>query len=105
VKTSSLRRSPNGLKRQSKKARAKLPPLPKGARCVIHSPRCTGSAQGWHHKLKRRFNVHTKESLVPACNGCNGYIEDHPKWAAANGHTVNEKYHGHEAVEKLRRAS
>jgi len=59
-------------------------------RCHINSPLCTGLAQGMNHKQKRSpKNLSLKSNLTNACNACNGYVENNPAWAAANGHQVS----------------
>lgn len=42
---------------------------------------CTGNVQGLHERRKRSAGGSLKNpaNLIPACNGCNGWIEDHPE--------------------------
>jgi len=64
--------------------------LSKDDRCKIKSPVCTGKAQGMNHKQKRSpKNLIDRKNLEGACNPCNGYCEDNPKWAKANGHQIS----------------
>lgn len=61
------------------------------APCKVRSPVCTGKAQGQHHKQKRSpGNLTDEKNLIDCCNPCNGYIEQHPKWAKANGFTISK---------------
>lgn len=65
--------------------------ISKDDRCKIKSPVCTGKAQGMNHKQKRSpKNFLVEKNLDRCCNACNTYIEQHPKWAAANGFTVSK---------------
>ena len=64
--------------------------IKKDPRCKIKSPVCTSKAQGGDHKQKRSpKNYADPENIVPACNACNLYKEEHPEWAKANGHSIS----------------
>ena len=64
--------------------------IQKDPRCKIKSPVCTGEAQGLDHKQKRSpANFLDPNNQVPACNACNRYKEENPKWAEANGHSIS----------------
>lgn len=58
--------------------------------CELKSPVCTGKAQGADHLQKRSpSNLTKRNNLKRACNACNGYKENNPKWAKANGHSIS----------------
>jgi hypothetical protein len=44
---------------------------------------CSGAVQGLHERRKRSAggSLNNPANLVPACNVCNGWIEDHPALA------------------------
>lgn len=63
----------------------------KDNRCKIKSPVCTGFMQGFDHIQKRSpLNVLEDKNLLPACNACNQYKEQHPKWARDNGFDISK---------------
>lgn len=53
--------------------------------CVINSPVCTKYTEGVHHRKGRGKYLMDERFWMPACNRCNGYIEDHSLWAQENG--------------------
>ncbi len=55
--------------------------------CRINSPVCTRNTQGVHHVKGKPTTelLLEKKFWLPACNPCNGYIEDHSQWAKDNG--------------------
>lgn len=55
--------------------------------CEVRSPICTGEVGCFHEPQKRSAGGSTtdQDNRVNACVQCNGYIEDHPAWAIANG--------------------
>jgi len=58
--------------------------------CRINSPLCTRLTQGVHH-VKGKATIRIlmdKKWWKPACNACNGYVEDHREWAAEHGHKL-----------------
>ena len=72
-------------------------------RCEIHSKLCTTHTQGVHHVIKRSAGgarmpgllaTEQGQVFVPACNRCNGYVEDHPAWARENGFTKRNPLRG-----------
>lgn len=57
----------------------------KSNRCEVKAPGCTKIMSGLHHIVKRSpENLLDKNNLIRACNSCQGYIEQHPKWAIEN---------------------
>lgn len=59
-------------------------------KCELHTPECTGTAQGLHHMKKRGINLLNKKYLKRACNACNGYVERHPKYAIEKGLSISK---------------
>lgn len=60
--------------------------LAKDGRCEIHSPVCTGKAEGLHHIVKRSVkNLMKPENLKRSCNACNSFIEANVDWAQEHG--------------------
>jgi hypothetical protein len=58
--------------------------------CRIKSPVCTGKAQGLDHLQKRSPKNYLKRSnLIPACNACQLYKEEHPEWSNKNGTSIS----------------
>lgn len=60
--------------------------------CRINSPVCTKETQGVHH-LKGKATTDLlldQRYWMPACNACNGYVEDHSSWAFANGYKLSK---------------
>lgn len=55
-----------------------------GGSCQIKSPVCVGGPIHPHHPYGRIGKNMVRE-LIPSCNPCNQYIEDHPEWARARG--------------------
>lgn len=53
--------------------------------CKINSPVCTGKTQAPHHPKGRGKNLRNWKIMIPACNACNGYVEDNDAWAIKNG--------------------
>ncbi len=45
--------------------------------------RCSGEVEGIHERRKRSSagSLTVAENLIPACNWCNGWVEDHPSEA------------------------
>jgi hypothetical protein len=59
--------------------------------CEVNSPVCIGVMQGFNHKQKRTVkNLLMKKNVERSCNPCNGYCEEHPKWAKDNGHFISK---------------
>lgn len=55
-------------------------------KCAIISPVCTRDAQHVHHTKGRIGEQLLKEQdWLPACDACNGYVEQHDAWARENG--------------------
>lgn len=54
--------------------------------CAIKSPVCTRRVDCVHH-MKGRIgsNLTNAEFFMESCGACNGYVEQHPKWALENG--------------------
>lgn len=48
---------------------------------------CSGGVEGLHERRKRSAggSLVNPENLIPACNACNGFIEDHPEVARGFG--------------------
>lgn len=59
-------------------------------KCELHTPECTGTAQGLHHMKKRGSNLLNRKYLKRACNACNGYVERHPQYAIEKGLSVSK---------------
>jgi hypothetical protein len=58
--------------------------------CRIKSPVCTGKAQGLDHLQKRSpKNLLNRSNLIPACNACQQYKEEHPQWSKRNGTSIS----------------
>lgn len=54
----------------------------KSNKCEVKAPGCSKIMEGLHHIVKRSpENLLDKKNLVRACNNCQRYIEQHPKWA------------------------
>ncbi len=53
-------------------------------RCLLRLPPCTGMAEGLHERRKASAGGSrlSAQNCVPACNPCNGWIEDNPAAAA-----------------------
>lgn len=67
-------------------------PLWKNKPCRINSPNCTKIAQGIHHlkgKTSTKDLLDTKY-MLPACNACNTYVEDHHAWAVNKGFKISK---------------
>lgn len=67
-------------------------PIWKGKKCEIKSPNCTKNAQGIHHlkgKTSTKDLLDTKY-MLPACNACNTYVEDHHAWAVNKGFKISK---------------
>lgn len=59
--------------------------------CKVHSPVCTGKAQGFHHLQGRDGkNLTDKKKKIPCCNPCNQFIEKNDAWARANGFKLSK---------------
>lgn len=59
--------------------------------CEIQSPECTKTATAIHH-LKGREGEQVFETLdwLACCQRCNGYVEEHDKWARDKGFKLNK---------------
>ena len=66
--------------------------------CELRSPVCTGRAQAIDEALKRsaggaivpgELAGEQNQRFYAACNPCNTYKEDHPRWAVENGFTIS----------------
>lgn len=68
------------------------------ADCRLHTPVCTGKAEHFHELVGRAQGGSTVDprNLTPACDRCNGWVEDNPaisrkygwkvpSWQAARG--------------------
>lgn len=62
---------------------------PENEMCLIQSPVCTKKATCVHHKKRRGKNLRNEKYQEPACEPCNLYVEEHPKWAYENGHLIS----------------
>lgn len=84
---------PRSTKRSSFMAQTRAPAVAElaeaGARCQIapvllaggiRPIRCSGGVEGLHERRKRSSggSLVTAANLIPACNWCNGWVEDHP---------------------------
>ena len=60
--------------------------------CEINSPVCTFFTQGVHHLKGKATDelLLDQQFWMPACNACNGYVEDHSAWAYANGKKLSK---------------
>ena len=78
-------------KKEDKEVKRVLNELKKiSNRCQLQSPVCTGFIEGADHTQKiSPKNATNKKNIKGACNACNGYKEQHPDWAKANGHSVS----------------
>lgn len=56
-----------------------------GTRCVIGSPDCTRTAQGFHHPHGKASDELRMSDKVPCCNACNTWIEKNDAAARAKG--------------------
>ena len=61
-----------------------------GEPCWLTTVVCTGQAEHWHELVGRAQggSLVDPRNLVPACDRCNGWVEDHPETAAALGYKV-----------------
>ena len=60
-------------------------------RCKVNAPGCLLTASGLHHKQKRTIkNLTDKNNLIPACNNCQTWIEEHPKEAEQKGLSISK---------------
>jgi len=66
-------------------------------RCQIGSPVCSGGSTTVHEALKRSHGgaivpgdkaTRQGQNFFPCCRACNGYVEDHPSWAAEKGFVI-----------------
>jgi hypothetical protein len=60
--------------------------------CRINSPVCTKATEGVHHLKGKATTELLLNQLywMPACNACNGYVEDHSAWAFSNGYKLSK---------------
>lgn len=79
-------------RRQEQTVRAALAHEHLGARCRIGSDVCTGDAENFHELVGRAQggSIIDRRQLVPCCQRCNSWIEDHPTVAYANGWKVRQ---------------
>jgi hypothetical protein len=64
----------------------------KNTLCRIKAPDCTMYTEGVHHlKGKATTELLMEQRFwLPACNWCNGYVEEHSAWAMANGFKLSK---------------
>lgn len=64
--------------------------LAKRSKCEIKSPECTKVATCIHHKKGRgKDELMNQKTWMASCERCNGYVEEHHKWAAEKGFKVS----------------
>lgn len=65
--------------------------LNNNGKCQVKSPVCTGKAQGAHHIVKRSSkNLTDLKNLIPCCNACNLWIEEHSEEAKKKGFVISK---------------
>lgn len=76
-------RRTSAKRRRTNLVRAALAHEYLGALCRIRSEVCTRDAENFHELVGRAQggSLVDRRNLVPACQRCNGWIEDNPKMA------------------------
>jgi len=70
---------------------AELKKLETNRTCELKSPVCNGKFECWDHQQKSTPKNRTvRSNLKRSCGPCNGYKEQNPEWAIANGHHVSK---------------